>query len=110
MKRIHNLILRVQILKDAKGQDLIEYALMAGINDSPAAALELAQRLQPLLCHVNVIPLNPIPDSPYQPTSDADTQAFVEILREHGVPATVRLRRGIEINAGCGQLRRAVQN
>ncbi len=87
-----------------------EYALMAGVNDSPAAAQELAQRLQPLLCHVNVIPLNPIPDSPYQPTSDADTQAFVEILREHGVPATVRLRRGIEINAGCGQLRRAVAN
>ena len=85
-----------------------EYALMAGINDSATEAHELAQKLQPLLCHVNVIPLNPIPDSPYQPTSDADTQAFVQILREHGVPATVRLRRGIEINAGCGQLRRAL--
>lgn len=85
-----------------------EYALMAGINDSAAEARELAQKLQPLLCHVNVIPLNPIPDSPYQPTSDADTQAFVQILRDHGVPATVRLRRGIEINAGCGQLRRAL--
>lgn len=85
-----------------------EYALMAGINDSAADARELAQKLQPLLCHVNVIPLNPIPDSPYQPTSDADTEAFVAILRDHGVPATVRLRRGIEINAGCGQLRRAL--
>ena len=85
-----------------------EYALMAGINDGVAEARELAQKLQPLLCHVNVIPLNPIPDSPYQPTSDADTQTFVQILREHGVPATVRLRRGIEINAGCGQLRRAL--
>jgi 23S rRNA (adenine2503-C2)-methyltransferase len=86
-----------------------EYALMRGINDSPAQAEALAQKLQPLLCHVNVIPLNPIPDSPYQPTSDADTERFVEILREHGVPATVRLRRGIEINAGCGQLRRVVE-
>jgi 23S rRNA (adenine2503-C2)-methyltransferase len=57
---------------------------------------------------VNVIPLNPIPDSPYQPTSEVDTQAFVQILREQGVPATVRLRRGIEINAGCGQLRQAL--
>lgn len=85
-----------------------EYALMAGINDRATEARELAQKLQPLLCHVNVIPLNPIPDSPYQPTSDADTQAFVQILRDHGVPATVRLRRGIEINAGCGQLRRAL--
>jgi 23S rRNA (adenine2503-C2)-methyltransferase len=86
-----------------------EYALMRGINDSPEQAQALAQKLQPLLCHVNVIPLNPIPDSPYQPTSDADTERFVEILREHSVPATVRLRRGIEINAGCGQLRRAVE-
>jgi 23S rRNA (adenine2503-C2)-methyltransferase len=86
-----------------------EYALMKGINDSPALATELAEKLAPLLCHVNVIPLNPIPDSPYQPTSDEDTERFVAILRAHGVPATVRLRRGIEINAGCGQLRQAVQ-
>ncbi|MEZ4859862.1 MAG: 23S rRNA (adenine(2503)-C(2))-methyltransferase RlmN [Caldilineaceae bacterium] len=85
-----------------------EYALMAGINDTPELATELATKLQPLLCHVNVIPLNPVADSPYQPTSDENTQRFVEILRDHGVPATVRLRRGIEINAGCGQLRRAV--
>ena len=86
-----------------------EYALMKGINDSPALAAELAAKLNPLLCHVNVIPLNPIPDSPFQPTSDADTLRFVEILRAGGVPATVRLRRGIEINAGCGQLRQAVK-
>lgn len=85
-----------------------EYALMQGINDSPELAHELGQKLKRLLCHVNVIPLNPIPNSPYQPTSDADTERFVAILREHGVPATVRLRRGIEINAGCGQLRRAL--
>jgi 23S rRNA (adenine2503-C2)-methyltransferase len=82
-----------------------EYALMRGINDSPELAAELGEKLAPLLCHVNVIPLNPIPDSPFQPTSDEDTERFVQILRDHGVPATVRLRRGIEINAGCGQLR-----
>jgi 23S rRNA (adenine2503-C2)-methyltransferase len=85
-----------------------EYALMRGINDSPALATELAEKLSPLLCHVNLIPLNPIPDSPYQPTSDADTRRFAQILRDHGVSTTVRLRRGIEINAGCGQLRRAL--
>lgn len=85
-----------------------EYALMAGINDRVEDAEALGQKLQTLLCHVNVIPLNPIPDSPFQPTSDADTERFVEIVRTYGVPATVRLRRGIEINAGCGQLRRAL--
>jgi len=85
-----------------------EYALMRGINDSPTLAGELAEKLQPLLCHVNVIPLNPIPGGLYQPTSDADTKLFVQILGEYGVSATVRLRRGIEINAGCGQLKRAM--
>lgn len=84
-----------------------EYALMRGINDSPTLAHELGQKIQHLLCHVNVIPLNPIPDSPFQPTSDEDTERFVEILRSYGVSTTVRMRRGIEINAGCGQLRRA---
>lgn len=85
-----------------------EYALMRGINDSAELAEELAQKIQHLLCHVNLIPLNPIPNSPYQPSSEADTERFVEILRSHGISATVRLRRGIEINAGCGQLRRAL--
>ena len=85
-----------------------EYALMRGINDSPELAQELASKLQGILCHVNLIPLNPIPNSPYQPTSDEDTERFAQILRDAGIPATVRLRRGIEINAGCGQLRRTV--
>ena len=84
-----------------------EYALMNGINDSEDLAHELGKILQPLLCHVNVIPLNPIPDSKFQPTSDEDTQRFVDILHSYGISATVRLRRGIEINAGCGQLRRS---
>ncbi|MBK8049675.1 MAG: 23S rRNA (adenine(2503)-C2)-methyltransferase, partial [Anaerolineales bacterium] len=81
-----------------------------GINDGEELASELAARLQGILCHVNLIPLNPIPDSPFQPSSDASATRFAEILREAGIPTTVRLRRGIEINAGCGQLRRAVVN
>jgi 23S rRNA (adenine2503-C2)-methyltransferase len=85
-----------------------EYALMAGINDTPALAQELATKLQGILCHVNLIPLNPIPDSKFQPTSDVDAARFAQILRDAGTPTTVRLRRGIEINAGCGQLRRSV--
>ncbi|MEZ4584429.1 MAG: hypothetical protein R3A10_22830 [Caldilineaceae bacterium] len=52
-----------------------ECALMAGINDTPEQAHELGGKLADILCHVNVIPLNPIPDSPYQPASGADTAA-----------------------------------
>ncbi len=87
-----------------------EYALMRGINDSPALAEDLSDKLKGMLCHVNLIPLNPIPDSPYQPTSDRDTQRFADILQKGGISATVRIRRGIEIDAGCGQLRNAVES
>ena len=85
-----------------------EYAMMAGINDSLAVAEELATLLQGLLCHVNLIPLNPIVGSPYQPSRREDVDAFVEVLRNGGVPTTLRVRRGIDIDAGCGQLRARV--
>ena len=84
-----------------------EYALMAGINDAPELAQEMAAKLHDLLCHVNLIPLNPVADSPFQPSSDAAAAHFAQILQKAGIPTTIRLRRGIEINAGCGQLRRA---
>ena len=85
-----------------------EYALIRGANDSPALAEDLADKLHGILCHVNLIPLNPIPNSLFQPTSDRETERFAEILRAGGVSTTVRIRRGIEIDAGCGQLRNAV--
>ena len=85
-----------------------EYAMMAGINDTLALAEELATLLQGLLCHVNLIPLNPVLGSPYQPSHRDDVDAFVNLLRSRGVPTTLRVRRGIEIDAGCGQLRARV--
>ena len=86
-----------------------EYALMRGINDSAQQAQQLADLLAGLRCHVNLIPLNPIPNSPYQPSSEEATRRFQQVLQRAGIPTTVRLRRGIEISAGCGQLRQAVQ-
>jgi 23S rRNA (adenine2503-C2)-methyltransferase len=85
-----------------------EYALMRGINDSAALAQELADALQGILCHVNLIPLNPIPTANSSRRATPTPTLFAQILRDAGIPATVRLRRGIEINAGCGQLRMAV--
>jgi 23S rRNA (adenine2503-C2)-methyltransferase len=85
-----------------------EYAMMAGINDSPALAEELATLLQGLLCHVNLIPLNPVVGSPFQPSRREDVDAFVAILQQRGIPTTLRVRRGIDIDAGCGQLRARV--
>jgi len=83
-----------------------EYALMSGINDTPALARQLANLLRGVLCHVNLIPLNPVAESPYQPSAPESATVFQRILEANGIPATVRLRRGIDIDAGCGQLRR----
>lgn len=86
-----------------------EYALMRGINDRAEHAQRLARILQGMLCHVNLIPLNPVRGSAFQPSSKADTDAFLAILEQAGISATLRLRRGVEINAGCGQLRQQVK-
>jgi 23S rRNA (adenine2503-C2)-methyltransferase len=86
-----------------------EYALMRGINDRPDQARAVARLLKGLLCHVNLIPLNPTPDSPYQRTPYDQVKAFAGMLRDAGIPTTLRVEKGIEIAAGCGQLRQAVR-
>ena len=82
-----------------------EYALMDGVNDSRRQAQRLAGLLKGLLCHVNLIPLNPIAEAPYRPSPRERVMAFQAELIRLGIPTTVRLRRGLDIEAGCGQLR-----
>jgi 23S rRNA (adenine2503-C2)-methyltransferase len=82
-----------------------EYALMDGVNDSDQQAQQLADLIGNMLAHVNLIPLNPTADSPYRGSPQARVRAFQAVLEGRGVPTTVRLRRGIDIQAGCGQLR-----
>lgn len=82
-----------------------EYALIHGINDSPERARQLARLVDGLLCHVNLIPLNPVPESPYQPSPRDRILAFQAELNRSKVPNTLRVERGIDIQAGCGQLR-----
>jgi len=82
-----------------------EVALIDGVNDSPSQARALADRLRGILCHVNLIPFNPIPGAPWRRSSDAHVAEFADILDGRGVSVTVRMRRGVEIEAGCGQLR-----
>ncbi len=82
-----------------------EYALINEINDSPAQARQLAHLLDGLFCHVNLIPLNPVPESPYQPSSRGMVLAFQAELNRLKVPNTLRVERGVDIRAGCGQLR-----
>jgi 23S rRNA (adenine2503-C2)-methyltransferase len=82
-----------------------EYALIQGVNDDPKQARELGQLLRGLLCHVNLIPLNPTAGCAYRPSTRDQIMAFRRELNETGIPNTVRLGRGVDIQAGCGQLR-----
>jgi 23S rRNA (adenine2503-C2)-methyltransferase len=81
-----------------------EWALVNGINDTPGQAHLLANKLKGILCHVNAIPLNPTQGYSGKATTRERADQFKEALERSGIPCTVRLRRGMDIQAGCGQL------
>ena len=81
-----------------------EYALVDGINDSLMLARELAALLRGMLCHVNLIPLNPTRAYSGRGSSQTAAQEFASALNRGGITTTIRVRRGIDIQAGCGQL------
>jgi len=91
---------------DKTGRRLtFEWALIAHENDTVEEAHSLGQLLQGMLCHVNLIPLNPTAGYGGAPSSAERVDAFQATLAHYGVSSTVRVRRGIDIQAGCGQLR-----
>jgi 23S rRNA (adenine2503-C2)-methyltransferase len=81
----------------------IEYVMLAGVNDSHAQAVALAEVLDPRMFKVNLIPYNPT-GSAYTGSSPKAIDAFASELERHGIDATVRLTRGRDIDAACGQL------
>jgi 23S rRNA (adenine2503-C2)-methyltransferase len=81
-----------------------EWALINGVNDSPEVARKLAARIKGLLCHVNAIPLNPTTGYSGKATDRDRAAKFKEALEQAGIPCTIRIKRGIDIAAGCGQL------
>lgn len=81
-----------------------EWTMIAGVNDTPEQAEALVRRIRGMLAHVNLIPLNPVPGYPGQPSPRERIARFAAILEDAGIPVTVRVRRGIDIQAGCGQL------
>ena len=83
-----------------------EYALFRDINDSPECARELAGRLKGMLCHVNLIPANPVPELGFARSKPEGVRAFRAILEQAGLAVTVRRSLGGDIDAACGQLRK----
>ena len=81
-----------------------EVVMIEGINDTPVDAAAMARLLRGRLVHVNLIPMNPVAHTPWQPSSPERIAVFAAILEAAGVATTVRHNRGIEIGAACGQL------
>ncbi len=87
-----------------------EYAIIRDVNDSTQIAIELANLLRGLNCFVNIIPVNPSEHIDFLPPPKAKIEYFSQLLARHHVPNTVRMRRGTDIAAGCGQLRSRLQD
>ena len=97
-------------------QKLVKAFLLASHGELETAAKEaalvskntkdknLGKLLSGMLCHVNLIPVNPTNDSEYQRSRRETIKAFQLKLGEYNVPSTVRMEKGIEVSAGCGQL------
>ncbi len=83
---------------------VIEYTLIAGVNDHRQHARELAELLRSLPCKINLIPFNPFSQSDYRRPSNSSISNFRQILHEAGYTVTVRTTRADDIGAACGQL------
>jgi 23S rRNA (adenine2503-C2)-methyltransferase len=83
----------------------LEYVLLAGVNDLPEHAEQLAKYLRGFQSHVNLIPYNPIAEADYQRPSHQQVQAFADALKQRHITVSVRYSRGLAADAACGQLR-----
>ena len=88
-----------------KRRIFFEYVLLKEQNDSIEQAQKLGRLLNGLHCHVNLIPVNPTKEGPFERTDLAAAKDFQGGLKQYGIPSTLRMEKGIDINAGCGQLR-----
>ena len=92
--------------KETNRRMTFEYSLVAGVNDQPVHAQELASRLKGFPCHVNLIPVNPIKERDFKQSMPQSVMEFKKILEKNRVNVTIRREMGADINAACGQLRR----
>ena len=83
----------------------IEYILIKGLNDTVESAKQLAEYLHDIKCNVNLIPYNPVVENDYKKPSNSEIMKFKCLLEHSGKKVTVRLERGADIDAACGQLR-----
>ena len=99
-----------EFYQSRKREVTLEYLLLAGVNDDPARADQLARLAGKLRCNVNLICYNPVPGLPYRRPGQAAVKAFAGQLAAKGINANVRRSRGLDAAAACGQLRRHAEN
>ena len=87
----------------------VEYILINNFNDTIECAKELALFLKDLKCNINLIPYNSVDETKYQKSTNDNIMRFKYLLEHSGKKVTVRLERGADIDAACGQLRGKVQ-
>ena len=93
-----------QYLQKSNRRITFEWALIDGINDTKEQARKLSNLVGGMLAHVNIIQLNPVAHYGGKPAEEEKALIFQKILTDAGIACTIRLRRGIDIQAGCGQL------
>lgn len=92
--------------KVTKRRISFEYALISGVNDSKANAIELAKKLSGIMCHINLIPANPVKENSFEKPDRKNIMIFKSYLETMGMTVTVRRTLGADISASCGQLRK----
>lgn len=104
---IDELLTEGELFQKETGRRLtLEYVLLKGINDSEPLAQLLAQKIRGKKFLVNLIPMNPVPELPYQAPSQEKTLRFQSVLKKAGIQTQLRIQRGDPIAAACGQLLR----
>jgi 23S rRNA (adenine2503-C2)-methyltransferase len=104
--KLDDLMKSVRYYIDKTGRRIsFEYGLFGGVNDSVEHAEELADLLKGLKCHVNLIPVNYVPERDYVRTPKDKIFAFEKTLKNRGINVTIRREQGHDIDAACGQLR-----
>lgn len=108
---IAELLKAARAYADGTGRRVVfEYALISGVNAAEQDAVALAKRLRDMRCHVNLIPLNPVPERNLSGATRQQAQQFAAWLEREHISATVRREMGTDIEGACGQLRRRVSN
>lgn len=104
--KLDDLMKAVRYYIDKTGRRIsFEYGLFGGVNDQIEHAIELAQLIKGIKCHVNLIPVNYVPERDYVRTPRDQIFAFEKELKKHGINVTIRREHGHDIDAACGQLR-----